>query len=681
MPEIFLSYSREDQPTARRFADALKREGFDVWWDQTLRSGEAYDEVTEHALRDSRAVVVLWSRQSVSSRWVRAEATVASRAQKLVPAMIESCDRPVMFELTQTAELAHWRGDIDDPAWRAYVADLRQHVNGETAAPAASPPPAAAQQRVQWHKGTVSSVLKGLLIAALVTGSILLVERFRSSGKPESAAPAAAIAATPAARVTLAVLPFADMSPAHDQEYLSDGLSEEVLSALAQVAGLEVRARTSSFAFKGKNEDMRVIGEKLDAAYLLEGSVRKSGDRLRITAQLIRAQDASHLWSKTYDGELMNIFNVQEDVARDVAKALSVKLDVGDLSRASGGTTNIEAYEKFLQARAAKALIDGSGNERSMQLLREAVQLDADFGAAWVALAQGLYDTGRAESEKELADNLARNVRKAPEAPWTQHLLAYDHLAHYRWAEADAAVAKVVGTAYGSRRLVDPWANPPIYLKWARPFATGRAAEAYQLTEAWVRTDPLSLYASTVKIRFLPYLGRIAELPAELERSRSLTGDHWVAEWCALMGLMADGASPAAIRPQFALFVRNEPPGSLHRRLLERLEDPAAARAELHKAMTDSRYSWQTRVLAEYADAFDDKELTIAILRKEVLEPYLRTPYNLGYLLWYPYKTGLRSDPRFKDLLRQIGLVDYWRNTGNWGDYCRPTTGDDFECH
>jgi TolB-like protein len=676
MPDLFLSYSREDQPTARRFADALKREGFDVWWDQTLRSGEAYDEVTEHALRDAKAVVVLWSRRSVSSRWVRAEATIADRAKKLVPAMIELCDRPVMFELTQSADLTHWQGDTEDPAWRTYVADLRQHVGQEAAAPTASSPTPTPTPA---HKGRMPSALQAVLIAALAAGSILLFQQIGTRGKPPAPMPAAA--AAPAARVTLAVLPFADMSPGHDQEYLSDGLSEEILNELAQIAGLEVRGRTSSFAFKGKNEDMRLIGEKLDAGYLLEGSVRKSGDQLRITAQLIRAQDASHLWSKTYDGELKNIFTVQEDVARDVATALSVKLDVGDLSRASGGTTNIEAYEKFLQARAANARNDGSGNEQSMELLRGAVQLDADFGAAWVALSQGLYDSERPELEKELADNLARNVRMAPEAPWTQHLLAYDHLAHYRWVEADAAVAKVLGTAYGSRRLVDPWANPPIYLQWARLFTTGRAAEAFQLTDAWVRTDPLSLYASTVKIMFLPSLGRFEELPAEIRRSRSLSGDHWVAEWSALMGLMSGGASPDAIKEQFALFVRDEPKGSLNRRLFERLGNPAAARAELHKAMDDPHYAWQTRVLAEFADAFDDKELAITILRKEALEPRWRTPFNLGYLLWYPYKTGLRSDPRFKDLLRQIGLVDYWRKTGVWGDYCRPTTGDDFECH
>ncbi|MEP7314993.1 MAG: toll/interleukin-1 receptor domain-containing protein, partial [Pseudomonadota bacterium] len=111
MPDIFLSYNREDQATAGLFAAALGHAGFDVWWDATLRSGEAYDEVTEKALRDAKAVVVLWSKKSVVSRWVRAEATLADRNKTLLPVMIEPCDRPIMFELTQTAELIGWQGD------------------------------------------------------------------------------------------------------------------------------------------------------------------------------------------------------------------------------------------------------------------------------------------------------------------------------------------------------------------------------------------------------------------------------------------------------------------------------------------------------------------------------------------------------------------------------------------
>ena len=144
MPDIFLSYNREDQAVAQRFAQGFARAGLDVWWDTTLRAGDAYDEVTENALRTARAVVVLWSSRSVVSRWVRAEATIAARNKTLVPCMIEPCERPIMFELTQTADLIHWQGDDDDPAWRGFVTDVARFIASggvPERAPVATPAP------------------------------------------------------------------------------------------------------------------------------------------------------------------------------------------------------------------------------------------------------------------------------------------------------------------------------------------------------------------------------------------------------------------------------------------------------------------------------------------------------------------------------------------------------------
>jgi len=131
VPDIFLSYNREDQARAKVFAEALIAQGFDVWWDVGLRTGEAYDQVTEKALREAKAVVVLWSKKSVESRWVRAEATLADRNKTLVPCMIEPCERPIMFELTQTAELSHWQGKATDRVWTAFLDDVKRFVGRE----------------------------------------------------------------------------------------------------------------------------------------------------------------------------------------------------------------------------------------------------------------------------------------------------------------------------------------------------------------------------------------------------------------------------------------------------------------------------------------------------------------------------------------------------------------------
>ena len=127
-PDIFISYSRADRATARRFADCFAKEGFRVWWDAALHSGETFDEAIEKALKASKVVVVLWSPRSVTSRWVRAEATMADRRKKLAPVIVEACDLPLIFELTHTADLSHWDGDPSDPEWRAFVHDIHQYT-------------------------------------------------------------------------------------------------------------------------------------------------------------------------------------------------------------------------------------------------------------------------------------------------------------------------------------------------------------------------------------------------------------------------------------------------------------------------------------------------------------------------------------------------------------------------
>jgi hypothetical protein len=177
VPDVFLSYNREDQAVARRFAEAFTAQGLNVWWDTALKSGEAYDEVTENALRTAKAVVVLWSPRSVASRWVRAEATLADRNKTLVPCMIEPCERPIMFELTQTADLSHWRGDSDDRGWLSFLADVRRFVERDTPAPLVAPSPDASK-----------------------------IERDQ--------------------RPSLAVLPFANLSGDTEQDYFADGMKQ-----------------------------------------------------------------------------------------------------------------------------------------------------------------------------------------------------------------------------------------------------------------------------------------------------------------------------------------------------------------------------------------------------------------------------------------------------------------------
>src|SRR6185369_12665241 len=339
MHDIFLSYSREDQAVARRFTEGLQGEGFSVWWDQALNPGEAFDQITEKALESARAVIVLWSKKSVESRWVRAEATQAHAGRRLVPVMIEPCKRPILFELTQTADLSGWKGNRDDQAWQSFIAGLRRFMGG------VAPMQPAATASVATANGSVTRSPSARRIIAIAVAALLLLGGgywlFAKRGAdvlPGMAASSAAAAPHAASSlVTLAVMPFVNLSSDPEQEYFSDGLTEEILNQLAQVKDLRVTARTSSFAFKGKSEDLRSIGKQLGVTRILEGSVRKAGQQLRITAQLIDVQSNAHLWSKTYERELKDVFAIQDEIAKEVTGALSVALDVGAMARARGG--------------------------------------------------------------------------------------------------------------------------------------------------------------------------------------------------------------------------------------------------------------------------------------------------------------------------------------------------------
>jgi TolB-like protein len=286
LADIFLSYCREDQPTAWRFAEGFEREGYSVWWDQTLEAGEAFDRVTERALDEARAVVVLWSKRSVDSNWVRAEATQARARDCLVPVMIEPCKRPIMFELTHTADLSNWNFDPADMRWRALVDGLRRLIGR-------SMPEGAAASAV-----------------AAPTGD----ELFK--------------------RPAVAVLPFANLSGEAEQEYFVDGITQDIVSGLSYWRWFPVIARNSTLVYKNSAANVTEIGQRLGAKYILEGSVRKAGTRVRITAQLIDATTGHQIWSQRYDREMTDIFEVQDEITESIVASLEPELQRAEQQRA-----------------------------------------------------------------------------------------------------------------------------------------------------------------------------------------------------------------------------------------------------------------------------------------------------------------------------------------------------------
>jgi TolB-like protein len=254
----------------------------------------------------------------------------------------------------------------------------------------------------------INYLIGALAVLAIV---VVAVERFIPRTAPIPAATDAAPGAPPAeapvqaAAKSIAVLPFVNMSSDPGNEYFSDGLSEELLNVLAKLPELRVIGRTSSFQFKGRNEDLRVIGEKLNVAHVLEGSVRKSGNKVRITAQLIKAADGSHLWSETYDRTLDDIFAVQDDIAGEVVKALQVTL-LGTALTPRSEPQDSEAYNLALQGRFFLERRGREDFERSVEYFRRSLERDRDYAPAWAGLSQAYArqaDNGYAPAARRLS--------------------------------------------------------------------------------------------------------------------------------------------------------------------------------------------------------------------------------------------------------------------------------------
>ena len=249
---------------------------------------------------------------------------------------------------------------------------------------------------------------------------------------------------------SIAVLPFIDLSPAHDQGYFSDGMSEEILNALAQVKDLKVAGRTSSFYFKGRNEDLRTIGKALGVANILEGSVRKQGNKVRITAQLIQVSDDTHLWSHDYDGDLSDVFALQDNIARAITDQLKAVLTIDQKAHlVQVGTSNTDAYNLYLQATDALNHRDYKRMGDAIGWLQQAIQLDPDFAQAHARLAMihalGWAQYGASETEAERHAKLA--LALDPKLAETQYALAFLARKHRRFVDARAAIEHAVELA------------------------------------------------------------------------------------------------------------------------------------------------------------------------------------------------------------------------------------------
>lgn len=350
MSDVFISYAREDQATVKRFAEGFERQGFGVWWDAALRSGDSFDLKIEEAIRAAKAVIVLWSPHSAQSRWVRAEATLADRNRTLVPARIAACDLPIMFELTHTADLAHWQGAADDKAWLAFLADVRRVIEKQpgsagAAAPATPAPAAAAPHAKPVPRG----------------------------GKP-----------------SIAILPFTNRSGERADEAFAVGMAEDIIAALSLGRGLKVIAHGATLLYRKNVSDLQTIGKELGARYLLEGNVRRVAESLRVSAQLVEAESGAILWTQKFDRPLNELASLQEDLVIEVAGHLGVQVQRVEMERALKKPGDITAWEAVMRSWAAYARFNDDSLQTTISEARKAVALAPDYAVAHATLAMAL---------------------------------------------------------------------------------------------------------------------------------------------------------------------------------------------------------------------------------------------------------------------------------------------------
>lgn len=458
--------------------------------------------------------------------------------------------------------------------------------------------------------------------------------------------------ATSSADISVAVLPFVDMSQTGDQAYFGDGIAEEIINELTGFEGLHVASRSSSFAYRDRVMDLRSVGKALNVSTVLEGSVRKDGDRIRVTAQLINSADGYHLWSDTFDRELKGIFAIQEQIAAATAGALGVQLGVGDSNAFQGaGTTNFEAYEAYLQRDYERA-----------------IELDPNYAAAWAR--QGIRIASlQWQNMPEDASSIREN--------------AFGYISHALELDPESGIAhgRLATLAYG-------------FGNWQE------AEESYAESLEFNRNqDNLVSYANMLlrsgRIRRSQAVFEEAELvelspspPNRLRNSSNIAaGDFEAARVMAVqfrdnrrfdteLHIALNDGSIDDVRKALAAMPNTIAGIELYGPVLEYLNSPEHARGHLETLLANSDLVWPSKYhdIGLLAAFLGDPELALEALSREIPHTTVRFA-----TLWYPVMGEVRSLTRFKTLVEQVNLVEYWRTYG-WADSCRPLGSEDFEC-
>jgi TolB-like protein len=532
---LFLSYARADEPFARKLATALEQAGFTIWWDAMIEGGAAFGRSIAEALERADAVLVLWSKTSIDSDWVKDEAAQGRDRHRLIPLAIDGTPPPLGFRQYQTIDLSHWNGRRTAPQF----ASLERAV---AAALGQKPAAQAAQARVDRR----DLLIGGSAAAAIAVGggAWLLWDRdIRRNGEA----------------LSIAVLPFRNLSGDRAQDYFADGLTDEVRTALTRISELQVLAGTSTEEATGK-DNPKVIASALGVGFLLNGSVQRAGEMVRIAIDLVDGRTGFSRWSQSVDRKLTDIFAVQSDIARLVAGAMSIQ--VATAEPAPGGTRNVSAYENYLQGRALFNLArDETSDRAALTHFEMAIAEDPKFALAYAARSRALMViAGEHADVSELKPLYSEAIVAARQSVELAPDLAEGHLALGYAMFAGKMDIRGAWPSY-ERAYRLGHGNADIALLYALYCSrAGRPDEAKKAVERAVLLDPLNprafraqgsvAYAARRFADALPPLQRALQLNPKMTFAHSLAGN-------ALLGL---GRTADAIKefesepePQFRL--------------------------------------------------------------------------------------------------------------------------------
>jgi TolB-like protein len=507
---VFLSYASQDAQAAQRLCNALRAAGVEVWFDQSeLRGGDAWDASIRRQIKGCALFIPIISRNTHARdegyfrlEWklgVDRSHLMAGDRPFLLPVVVDdTSDRdervPDRFRDVQ------WTRLLDGRDAEAFVERVRRLLSTETTTPArtaadSSPAVPAIAASVPFSAASTRSTppKSPSLAPWSVGGLFILTTGYFVADKfllRQHAAPTAVPGQTEAVSdPSIAVLPFADMSEKKDQEYFSDGLAEELIEQLGKTPGLKVIARTSAFAFKGKSDDIPTIASKLKVANVLEGSVRRFGNQLRVTTQLIRADSGQALWSETFDREFKDVFKIQDEIASAVVSALKLKLTGGQLAVGSHGTTNPEAYDAFLMARQMYLQSSTEADyRRAIEAYQKAISLDPHYADAFAEMALPEYFVGDDTGDTVLEQSAEQTAQKAIDLD-PHRAIGYSvrgdlrSFIHFDWVGAEADFQQALALDPTDTRVLARYAGMLLNV--------GRLGQAEAMIRKGIEQDPL----------------------------------------------------------------------------------------------------------------------------------------------------------------------------------------------